>query len=421
MNIVLISRLSTVCLVVVACALLAALWSGYGEMEVLLSEYSVSDSTTADAAREQILQLEAVLERLKTLTLGLISMLLILGITVTCLQHHIAKVIAQITSVLGRYLGGDYGERSTHASAFTDLERLRAHANGIKQALSKTLSDAQATQQEAVAPIVEAVATHANDVTLKLQQQQQFTHRVTDDMRNLASELQTLETQSQTGTEQVTAALEDMQKERPAFSNTGHLLEELSQSVRESAAAMEGLMAQSAQVGDMLQLIEGIASQTNLLALNAAIEAARAGDAGRGFAVVADEVRVLAQRTATSTQDIKAILDGFEDIAQRTNRIADTQQDQATQVEAANRVLLAHIDRMMGAFEAVAAGRQQSTQGLDRAVLAIQDCARASQEHLGDCTRWSSEQSEQSQLLQSQLSQTNRALADAMRAISQDS
>lgn len=58
------------------------------------------------------------------------------------------------------------------------------------------------------------------------------------------------------------------------------------------------------RIGEVVDLINNIASQTNLLALNATIEAARAGDAGKGFAVVASEVKALATQTARATEDI---------------------------------------------------------------------------------------------------------------------
>ena len=78
------------------------------------------------------------------------------------------------------------------------------------------------------------------------------------------------------------------------------------------------LAASSERVGDIIGLINNIASQTNLLALNATIEAARAGEAGRGFAVVASEVKALANQTSEATGTIVQHIDEIRGISDST-------------------------------------------------------------------------------------------------------
>ncbi|WP_114391605.1 methyl-accepting chemotaxis protein [Oleisolibacter albus] len=73
---------------------------------------------------------------------------------------------------------------------------------------------------------------------------------------------------------------------------------------RQTNIIVGGLTEAVGRIGEIMDLIQAIASQTNLLALNATIEAARAGEAGKGFAVVASEVKTLATQTARATDEI---------------------------------------------------------------------------------------------------------------------
>ncbi len=110
----------------------------------------------------------------------------------------------------------------------------------------------------------------------------------------------------------------------------------------------------SAEIGEVVTVIQTIASQTNLLALNATIESARAGEAGLAFAIVAREVKALADATATATTEVGtkvgaiqhqvgAVIEALARIGDVVDRVHSTQREiesvLATQQETTRSIL----------------------------------------------------------------------------------
>lgn len=101
--------------------------------------------------------------------------------------------------------------------------------------------------------------------------------------------------------EELTASVDEIARQ---VSESSKFAETAVSEANETNAKVQSLADSANRIGDVISLINDIASQTNLLALNATIEAARAGEAGKGFAVVASEVKSLATQTAKATEEI---------------------------------------------------------------------------------------------------------------------
>ena len=152
-------------------------------------------------------------------------------------------------------------------------------------------------------------------------------------------------------------------------------------------ASMNRISETSKKIENIIAEIEDIASQTNLLSLNASIEAARAGAAGAGFAVVADQIRNLADQSAKSAVDTRALVEDtlFEiqegnKVAYRTSEVLDGVVKLVEGIADTSKMLSENAEQQSLAMEQADAGIERISEVVQSNSAAAQQSSATSQE-----------------------------------------
>ncbi|NQZ12937.1 MAG: methyl-accepting chemotaxis protein, partial [Algicola sp.] len=242
-----------------------------------------------------------------TLQLMLASLLVIFLITLVLnvMLRRGLKPLNDITTAMTRIVkgDGDLTQRLTIARQ-DEIGRLAALFNQfveniqvlVRESSEVSLQVAEASEkmQQLMTNADKAVSSQNDELDMIATATTELSHAVNEISENASVTLSATEQAEQnvmTGITSVNSANEQ--------------INQLSANAEAAQQLVDELQVSSDSIGQVLDVIVGIAGQTNLLALNASIEAARAGDQGRGFAVVADEVRTLAKRTQDSTANIQ--------------------------------------------------------------------------------------------------------------------
>jgi methyl-accepting chemotaxis protein len=150
---------------------------------------------------------------------------------------------------------------------------------------------------------------------------------------------------------------------------------------------MLSLGEKSQQIGGVVDLVSELAEQTNILAINATIEASGAGEWGRRFAVVAEEIRKLADRTAGSAKEIRALIDDVRGAVNTTvmateigAKSVDAGAKQFDDATSSFRRIAQLVDTTNDATREIELSTKQQTTAVEQVNVAAGDTARVTRE-----------------------------------------
>jgi len=210
----------------------------------------------------------------------------------THLLHTLSNMINESNAVLGAMANQDLmvNDMSSYEG---DFDQMANSINQIKYTMTDLIKEIQVAASQ-VNTGAGQLADASENLSVKTLEQANSIRAIEEHIHNVGSRIEA----SFEKCREADTKLMDMD----CNIQTGH--GEMTKLVK----LVEQIEAYSADILQIVKVIDTISFQTNILALNASVEAARAGEAGKGFAVVAEEVRNLAYRSGEESKKTDEII-----------------------------------------------------------------------------------------------------------------
>ncbi|MGC7870977.1 methyl-accepting chemotaxis protein [Desulfosporosinus sp. SYSU MS00001] len=365
--------------------------------------------------------------------------ILVIGLVIYLVSGGITKPIIQTSEVLKDISQGDgdltkrlkvvsndeIGKLSKHFNRFIgDIHSIVKEVTDTASTLGATSEELSAAAQEATVTS-EQVAGTLGQLASGATEQARTVEEISEVIKQLAAHTQKVaenaEIVSSSGNKAAIAAEKGALQAEDAVQRIGEIREITNQ----TAEVIAQLGDQSSQIGQIVDVITGIASQTNLLALNAAIEAARAGEQGRGFAVVAEEVRKLAEQSSMSAAQISTLISNIQHEVKRAVGIMEKGKGEvAAGVETVNlagnsfKAIVTEVKTVVEQIHQVTEATKQIAEGSFQAVKSVENIGIIAEEAAANTQEVSASSEEQSATMIS-VSQSAEALAKIGETLTQ--